>query len=140
MRLPMSLSKNITKQDIISKACFEWGWLVQNGLPVTRKHLKYKITGWRAQLMNKLTPAPKSFLGCNSSCWKQDLLDVNGFDQRMAYGGEDREFGVRLRNNGVEAVHVRYNAHILHLDHSRGYMHEDIMKKNKSLRMFNEKK
>ncbi|TRX58156.1 glycosyltransferase family 2 protein [Thalassomonas sp. M1454] len=139
MRLPMSTSELISKDDIFSGVCFDWDWLVDNGLPVTRKHLKYKVTGWKARVMNRLTPAPKSFLGCNASAWKQDILDVNGFDQRMQYGGLDRELGVRLRNNGVEAKHVRYNAHVLHLDHPRGYRDPEMMAKNKKLRVFNEK-
>ncbi|MFD2165818.1 glycosyltransferase family 2 protein [Thalassotalea euphylliae] len=139
MRLPMSTSELICKEDIVNGTCFSWQWLVDNGLPVTRKHLKYKVTGWRAALMNVITPAPKSFLGCNASAWKQDIFDINGFDQRMQYGGLDRELGVRLRNNGIEAKHVRYNAHVLHLDHARGYRDPAMVAKNKKLRVFNEK-
>lgn len=139
LRLPMSTSELISQDDILSQRCFNWDWLVENGLPVTRKHLKYKVTGWKARVMNNITPAPKSFLGCNASAWKKDILDINGFDQRMQYGGLDRELGVRLRNNGVEAKHVRYNAHVLHLDHARGYRDPEMMAKNKKLRVFNEK-
>ena len=139
LRLPMSTSELIAKDDILNQACFDWNWLVDNGLPVTRKHLKYKITGWKARVMNNITPAPKSFLGCNASAWKKDILAINGFDQRMQYGGLDRELGVRLRNNGVEAKHVRYNAHVLHLDHPRGYRDPEMVAKNKKLRVYNEK-
>ena len=37
----------------------------------------------------------------NVSGWKQDIINVNGFDERMQYGGEDREIGERLMNKGV---------------------------------------
>ena len=139
MRLPMQTSEHITKADILNGTCFDWDWLVENGLPVTRKHLKYKAKGLWAEILNTITPAPKSFLGCNASAWKKDILDINGFDQRMQYGGLDRELGVRLRNNGVEAKNVRYNAHVLHLDHPRGYRDPEMVAKNKKLRVFNEK-
>ena len=43
--------------------------------------------------MNALTPTKPTWNGHNASCWKSDALEVNGFDQRMVYGGEDREFG-----------------------------------------------
>ena len=144
VRLPMSTSELITKDNIVDGTCFDWKWLVKNGPPITRKKLKYqakeyKAKGWWATVLNNISSAPKKFLGCNASAWTKDILAVNGFDQRMQYGGLDRELGVRLRNNGVKAKHVRYNAHVIHLDHARGYRDPEMMAKNKKLRIFNEK-
>lgn len=62
-------------------------------------------------------------------------MAVNGFDETMAYGGEDREFGVRLVNLGVKPKHVRYNAIVIHLDHKRGYVDPAIVKANKQHRI-----
>ena len=28
--------------------------------------------------------------------WKKDLVKINGFNQEMQYGGQDRELGERL--------------------------------------------
>jgi len=53
----------------------------------------------------------------------------------MAYGGEDREFGVRLVNNGIKPKHVRYNAIVIHLDHKRGYVDPKTVQANKSHRL-----
>jgi hypothetical protein len=51
----------------------------------------------------------------------------------------DREFGVRLKNAGIKGKHVRYNAHVIHLDHARGYKDPEMVKKNKQLRIHNQK-
>ncbi len=72
--------------------------------------------------MNWLTPTKKTFNGHNTSCFKKDLLAVNGFNEAMQYGGLDRELGERLFNYGVLAKQVRYSAACLHLDLTKGVM------------------
>ena len=67
------------------------------------------------------------------------MLETNGFDERMPWGGLDREFGVRLVNYGIKPKHVRYNAIVLHLDHKRGYKDPEIMRQNKDLRLKNQR-
>ena len=66
--------------------------------------------------------------------WKKDFLKVNGFDERMQYGGEDREFGERLYNLGIKSKQIRYSAICLHLDHARGYVSEEMIQKNSKIR------
>lgn len=138
-KLPMSVSKKISKQDIESGRCFDKKWLYQNGLPRSRKTLKISAGPKLAQLLNKVTPTKCNLKGSNASAWKTDVLAVNGLDERMPWGGEDREFGVRLINSGVRPKHVRYNAIVLHLDHARGYVDPQQVIKNKQLRVYNEK-
>ena len=58
---------------------------------------------------------------------------MNGFDERMAYGGEDREFGYRLENIGVKPLGIRYSAPCLHLDHPRGYADPELRAKNQEI-------
>lgn len=138
-KLPMSTSEAITRDDILSGRCFDIDWLRANGLPRNRKNLKLAAPRKRAGLLNYLTTARCNFKGSNGSAWKADVLRVNGFDERMAWGGEDREFGVRLRNAGVKPRHVRYNAICVHLDHDRAYRNEDIVRSNRQLRLRVEK-
>jgi glycosyltransferase involved in cell wall biosynthesis len=120
-RLPMATSEAITKEDIVSGACFRLGWLRRHGLPHDYKNVKLAVGPLGATLMNRLTPARANFKGGNGSAWLADILRINGFDEQMPYGGQDREFGVRLANAGVKPVHVRYDAIVIHLDHPRGY-------------------
>jgi hypothetical protein len=61
-------------------------------------------------------------------------LAVNGFDERMQYGGEDRELGERLFNYGIRSKQIRYSAICVHLDHARGYVNAEAIAKNKAIR------
>lgn len=134
-KLPMTTSKAITREDILSGRCFELTWLKAHGLGTTYKNSKLTARGWKARLFNTLTPTRCRFKGSNGSAWKQDVLAVNGFDETMAYGGEDREFGVRLVNLGIKPRHVRYNAIVIHLDHARGYVDPSVVEANKQHRI-----
>ena len=138
-KLPMSTSKAITKEDILSGRCFELEWLKMNGLPATYKNKKLTANYSEAKWLNMLTPTKCNFKGSNASCWKKDAIAINGFDERMQWGGLDREFGVRLKNLGIKPKHVRYNAICIHLDHARSYKDPEMVEKNKALRLENEK-
>ena len=74
-----------------------------------------------AEFLEFLTPVRRTWNGANSSGWRSDIVAVNGFDERLRYGAEDVEMGVRLVNSGVRALQLRYSAALLHLDHSRPY-------------------
>lgn len=138
-KLPMKTSQAITLDDIESGRCFELPWLKAHGLPRSYKNSKLTAGPVRAQFYNAITPTRCRFKGSNGSAWLEDVLRVNGFDERMAWGGEDREFGVRLINAGIKPKHVRYNAIAIHLDHARSYRDEEMIKRNKALRKANEK-
>jgi len=139
IRLPMMISTLIDREIILNQECFEWNWLIKNGLHKNRKNSKLKIKQCLVPLFNKISPARTNFKGGNASAWKKDLLKINGFDHRMAWGGEDRELGERLKNSGVKGRHVRYSAIIVHLDHSRNYADPHQVEKNKLLRLDVEK-
>ncbi|MCK0165075.1 glycosyltransferase family 2 protein [Marinobacter sp. S6332] len=138
-KLPMSTSKAITKDDIISGRCFDLKWLKANGLKSSHKNSKLTATPLKAKIFNALTPTACNFKGSNGSAWLKDILAVNGFDERMPWGGLDREFGVRLTNLGIKPKHVRYNAIVIHLDHKRGYKDPELVAANKALRVDSEK-
>ena len=70
----------------------------------------------------------------NVSCFKADILAVNGFDERMQYGAEDREVGERMMHNGIKFLQVRYSAICVHLHHERPYRNEEIIQKNNLIR------
>jgi hypothetical protein len=52
----------------------------------------------------------------------------------MQYGGEDREFGERLINNGIQSKQIRYSTVCIHLDHARGYVKPEMIEKNQKIR------
>ncbi len=133
-KLPMSISKGITKADIIAQNCFDLKWLKAQGLKLSTKNIKFLTSGLSAKILNFITPTNASWNGHNSSGWKKDLVEVNGFNQEMQYGGQDRELGERLFNKGLKSKQIRYSAVCVHLDHKRGYVNEETWKKNYGIR------
>lgn len=138
-KLPMETSQSITREDIESQSCFDVAWLQQHGLPRLRKTLKLRASKSWASWLNRLTPTRCNLKGSNASLWLKDALAINGYDERMHWGGEDREFGVRLQNLGIKPRHVRYNAVCVHLDHARAYKDAQKVAENKRLRIKSDK-
>lgn len=132
--LPMNISQAITEADIRNQNCFNINWLKEKGIPKTFKNNKLTASGFISKLFNTFTPTNASWNGHNSSGWKNDILNVNGFDERMQYGGEDREFGERLFNFGVKSKQLRYSAVCIHLDHERSYRTPEAIAKNMIIR------
>ena len=133
-KLPIGISKAITKEDILAQNCFNLSWLKLQGLKSSGKNIKFSTFGLSAKILNFITPTNASWNGHNSSGWKKDLVDVNGFNQEMQYGGQDRELGERLFNNGLKSRQIRYSAICVHLDHKRGYVNKETWKKNYAIR------
>ena len=132
-KLPMNISQAITKDDIFNQRCFDVGWLKSMGLP-SKNTSKLSATGLWARFMNFITPTKPTWNGHNASGWKTDLVFINGFNQEMQYGGQDRELGERLFNKGLKSKQIRYSAICVHLDHARGYVNEETWKKNYAIR------
>jgi len=135
VRLPLELSQKINENDIVTGRIFNTQWLLKNGFsnrPI--KNLKLTATGKWASILNTITPARATWNGLNTSGWKNDILSVNGYDERMKYGGEDRELGERLKNKGIRSKQLRYSAVCLHLDHKRDYVNSEALEKNLQIR------
>ena len=133
-KLSLLLSQMITLGDIENQSCFNINWLKKRGLKNSIKNIKITAKGFESDLLNSLTPTNATWNGHNSSGWKKDILKVNGFDERMQYGGEDREMGERLLNLGIKAKQIRYCAICVHLDHTRGYVKEEMLINNARIR------
>ncbi len=138
VRLPLPVSREINRTDIVSGRAFSLSWLQRysqwKSLPRWYRLIRVSSSGTFAKLLNHLTPTRPTWNGNNSSAWKSDIVAVNGMDERMAYGGEDCELGVRLVNAGIKAKQLRYSASLLHLDHDRGYVREDAIRRNAEIR------
>lgn len=133
-KLPIELSKKITKDDIYSELCFDVSWLKKNGMKISFKNNKLDASGLISTILNFVTPTTPSWNGHNASGWKTDILAVNGFDERMQYGGQDRELGERLINHGINSKQIRFSTVCLHLDHPRGYATPESILKNRNIR------
>ena len=133
-KLTSHISTLITKETIKNQKCFDINWLKENGLKSSFKNNKLTSKGLKAKILNILTPTKATWNGHNSSGWKTDILEANGFDERMQYGGEDGELGERLFNKGITAKQLRYSAICVHLYHERGYVKPEMIEKNRAIR------
>ncbi|HUP93399.1 MAG TPA: glycosyltransferase family 2 protein [Burkholderiales bacterium] len=66
--------------------------------------------------------APQRWQGvktCNLAAWRDDLVRVNGFDERYSgWGLEDSDLVIRLLHAGVRHKSARFAAPVFHLWHS----------------------
>lgn len=133
-KLNENVSNQISEEVINSQKCFDKDWLIEQGQTKSFKFNKLTKSKQKAKILNTLTPTKATFDGMNVSCYKSDILAVNGFDERMQYGGEDREVGERMMNNGIKFQQIRYSAICVHLYHERSYENEEVIQKNLKIR------
>ncbi len=73
---------------------------------------------WLARIKARSSSGGRIF-SCNMSAWRDDLLRVNGFDERFeGYGGEDQELAKRLRHAGVRRRQLKFAGLAIHLHHT----------------------
>ncbi|MFA7570949.1 MAG: glycosyltransferase [Sulfurimonadaceae bacterium] len=95
-------------------------------------------TSFIAKLVNKRYV--RHIIGCNFSCYKEDLLKINGFDETFVHPseGEDVDPSWRFRLAGVELESCRCIANIAHIYHEKRFNHE-IGEINRKIMYANEK-
>lgn len=139
-KLSKKTSDLITNEMIASGDIFSCSWIRKNGTKLNGKMLKLVGNRLVSRVIDALTPARSTWNGCNSSGWREDLLAVNGFNEEMHYGGQDYEFGLRLKNMGIKSKQVRHTAVVVHLDHQRPYCTQETLEKNFAIREETRKK
>ena len=127
-------SDEIGRRDIEEGRLAEPAWMKKRGLGGVRNRLRLTSSRSTAALLDRLTPTRPSFNGHNASVWRSALIDVNGFDAEMGYGGLDRALGERLENLGLRGRQVRHRAVCFHLDHDRPYRDPDVVRRNREIR------
>ncbi len=137
-KLPIDISKAITREDVVSQLAFDMAWLVSKGLKkslkINLKALKLTARGAWTEFLNRVSPARPTWNGHSASCYKEFALAVNGFEEHMQYGGQDCEFGDRLCNLGLKPKRIRYSTICLHLNHKRGYVTDEMLQKSLEIR------
>ena len=134
VKLPMEASRAISRSDVEAGRAFSVPWLRSRGARNLRRMAKLAVPRFASSAADALTTTRASWNGHNASGWRSDLAAANGFDERMGYGGQDRELGERLENAGIRGRCVRYRAVCVHLDHERGYAALDSIERNKAIR------
>lgn len=78
----------------------------------------------------------KSIRGCNFSAWRQDLIDVNGYNEDFeGWGKEDSELVARLLNKGLKRLNLKFGAVGYHLHHaeSNKKAYSDVLARNEAM-------
>lgn len=83
--------------------------------------LYFKSHNWISNMIHKRYV--RHIIGCNWSCYKEDFLTINGFDEtyRLPSEGEDVDPSWRFRGMGIELKSCRNNANIIHLYHPKRF-------------------
>ena len=134
VKLSMDVSRAIIRGDVEAGRAFSVPWIRSRGARGRRRMAKLAVPSFAAAAADRLTTTRPTWNGHNASGWRADIVAVNGFDERMAYGGQDRELGERLDNAGVRGYGIRYRAICVHLDHDRGYANLGSIRQNKAIR------
>jgi glycosyltransferase involved in cell wall biosynthesis len=131
LKLPERVSAAITVDDVTSGRFARLEWLRAHGWRPGRRALRLVGSERLAALFDWLTPTAAHFHGNNASVERAALLEVNGFEGEMGYGGLDRALGYRLENLGVKGRQIRHRAVSLHLHHDRPYRDLDVVRQNR---------
>ena len=122
MDLPVSISNSIKAIDIDSPSRLRWLALKAfAGAVKEGTHGKLRCLRFPCPQFLPLLRRKKDILGCNFSLYKDDLLAVNGFDERyLAPGtGEDTDLELRLTNAGMTVSTFSHYMIVYHRNHQR---------------------
>jgi glycosyltransferase involved in cell wall biosynthesis len=133
IRLGEQLTARIDGNSIESGCAFNSKWLTRQGGAWNRRYLRFSL-GYRTRCwLDRHSRTKLYWLGANSSCFREDAVAVNGFDNRFTYGFEDGDFGNRLENYGLVPMTVRWTANVLHLFHGRPWDQPGVQERNRAM-------
>jgi len=150
VNLGRTFSQNLRNHDINAK------WLEKNFVrkyfdikedAKTERHseegFQIKPHGLLHKLMVKSRKKRFPMLGCNMSMYKQEMLDINGFDEGLgnASAASDTDLEWRFEGIGCQIISARFMANEFHLYHKRSSQDYDRdavdpMLQNKENRIF----
>ncbi len=81
------------------------------------KHQQRNPSKWKEKT-RYITSSSDGTYGCNMAFFRQDVIDVNGYNEDfVGWGPEDSELTQRLINNGKKWKRIYYSAILYHLYH-----------------------
>lgn len=117
----MLLTKNFTQK------------VLNERVSLHNQSVTYFISRWITGNINRITPLMRLPMGplrlihplrwqkamtCNLAMWKDDFIEVNGFDELFqGWGYEDSDLVIRLIHKGIKRKEGRFAVSVLHLWH-----------------------
>lgn len=133
IKLPAHVSERITTADVRAGRHTDVTWLRRQGWRPGRRALRLTRSRTLGALYDRLTPTAADFHGNNASVARDALVEVNGFEGLMGYGGLDQALGYRLQNLGVKGIQARHRAVTMHLHHDRPYRRDEVRLRNREI-------
>lgn len=87
-------------------------------------HAKNYEAGLYSELLHGFTKnKPRGIVGCNFSCYKKDLVAINGFNEDYVFPGvgEDSDIEWRLLKRGIRVKNIKFLVPVYHLFHETKY-------------------
>lgn len=84
--------------------------------------LQSRLNAIRIPFLHKIITGPdytyKRLRGCHMAFWKQDLIKINGFDERyISWGREDSDIVMRMMHSKIKRINLKWAALCYHLHH-----------------------
>jgi glycosyltransferase involved in cell wall biosynthesis len=134
LKLSAEVSGRVTREDVTNGRVTDLKWLRDQGWRPGRRAIRLTSSRLVGSIMDYLTPTAADFQGNNASTWRSALVEVNGFDSEMGYGGLDQALGYRLQNAGVRGIQARHRAVTMHLHHERPYRDPRVVQQNRAIK------
>ncbi len=88
-----------------------------------------------SSMFSRVWNSDKSTRTCNFAAWKQDLINVNGFNEKFeGWGREDSELVIRMLNHGLNRIYLKFAGvgfHLYHPENERKSLeYNDFLLKN----------
>ncbi len=122
MNIPIDMVKEVRNGSVslldIEKNPFSYTSLIFDKKVRFKQGIYLNPKGWFYKLISK-RDASVSILGCNFSCYKKDMVDINGFDESYAETAipDDMDWEWRLKASGVKLKSCKNVANQFHLNH-----------------------
>jgi len=96
--------------------------------------LYFPINSIRFYLVHILGRKDSHIVGCNWSCYKNDLIAINGYDEdfTLPTNGEDTDIERRLTHFNIKMKSCRNAANVIHLFHEKSF-NKEITQKTKAI-------
>ncbi len=108
------LVNDLKTREILKRKSLEFG-ITSSGLGNRKNCLRSRLLA-NIFSQNKLSLA--GIKTCNLAFWRQDAIDINGFNEDfIGWGREDSDFALRLMNSGVKRYNIKFMAVAFHLYH-----------------------
>lgn len=106
----------------------------------TESGFYFRPDGFFYKTLFRYLKSTVALIGCNFSCFRKDILNINGFDE--SYGetsvGDDTDIDWRFQASGCKIKSVKNVANMFHLYHSRGF--RETIENTVELQKMNERK